>query len=169
MDINDCDINNDYFQLQTKENHMCKAIFIDIDGTLKNNTEISKRTISVIKKVVEKGILVILCSGRPRQYVENISRKCYASTYIISSNGGVIYDYKKNKILYKSAIKKHACMELYKISEEFNTTFIMDIEGMQVVNKLEKCNSSKKVLDTNIKTFLSDNNIMLCTIKDENF
>ena len=37
---------------------MYKAIFIDIDGTLKNNNnKISERTISAINKVIEKGII----------------------------------------------------------------------------------------------------------------
>lgn len=40
---------------------------------------------------------------------------------------------------------------------------------MQVANKLEKCSSSRKILDTDIETFASENNILLCTIKDENF
>ena len=43
---------------------MIKAIFIDIDGTLRNSErELSIKTINTIKKVTEKGILVILCSG----------------------------------------------------------------------------------------------------------
>ena len=139
---------------------MYKAIFIDIDGTLKNNNNIiSKRTISAIKKIVEKEILVVLCSGRPKKYVEAISRECYASKYIITSNGGNIYDYKENKILHKSTIEKQACIELYKISQQFNTTFLMDIEEMQVANKLEKCNSSRKILDNYIETFVNENDI----------
>ena len=77
---------------------MIKAIFIDIDGTLRDsNRNLSAKTIETIKKVSEKGILVILCSGRPRKYTEEISRKCFASKYIITSNGGNIYDYEQNK------------------------------------------------------------------------
>lgn len=149
---------------------MYKAIFIDIDGTLRNNNnKISERTILVINKVIEKGILVILCSGRSRKYVEAISKECNASRYIITSNGGIIYDYQENKIILKSPIEKQACIELYKISEQFNTIFIMDTEEMQVSNKLEKYNSSRIILDTSIETFVNQNSILLCTIKDENF
>lgn len=149
---------------------MYKAIFIDIDGTLRNNNNIiSKRTILAIKKVIKKGTLVVLCSGRPRKYVEEISRECNASRYIITSNGGIIYDYEENKIIHKSTIEKQACIELFKLSEQFNTTVIIDTEEMQVANKLEKSNSTIKHLDTNIETYANENNILLCTIKDENF
>ena len=59
---------------------MYKIIFVDIDGTLrKNDKTISDRTIKAIKSITEKGILVVLCSGRPQKYTENISKKCNAS------------------------------------------------------------------------------------------
>lgn len=46
---------------------MYKAIFIDIDGTLRNSNEvITKRTVDSIKNITEKGIFVVLCSGRSR-------------------------------------------------------------------------------------------------------
>ena len=68
---------------------MIKAIFIDIDGTLRDsNRNLSAKTMETIKKVSEKGILVILCSGRPRKYTEQISREYFASKYIITSKIG---------------------------------------------------------------------------------
>ena len=64
---------------------MYKVIFIDIDGTLRdNNKKISDRTIDAIENITKKGIFVILCSGRPRKYTENLSRQCKASKYIIT-------------------------------------------------------------------------------------
>ena len=66
---------------------MVKAIFIDIDGTLRDsNKNLSVKTIDTIKKATEKGILVILCSRRPRKYTEQTSRECFASKYIITSS-----------------------------------------------------------------------------------
>ena len=117
---------------------MYKAIFIDIDGTLRDNNEnISDRTIKAIKKVTEKGILVILCSGRPRKYTENISRECKASSYIITSNGGSIYDYENNETLYINKMNKKAVIDLYKIAEKVNARFIMHIADSIVVNRLK--------------------------------
>ena len=56
---------------------MIKAIFIDIDGTLRDsNRNLSTRTIKAVKDITDKGVLVILCSGRPRKYTEQISREC---------------------------------------------------------------------------------------------
>lgn len=103
--------------METEKYKNYKAIFIDIDGTLRDQKRnISNRTIQTIKKVTEKGILVILCSGRPRKYTENISRECFASKYIITSNGGNVYDYKEEKIMYVNIMDKQACLELYQIA-----------------------------------------------------
>lgn len=149
---------------------MYKAIFIDIDGTLRNNNKnISKRTISAIKNVIKKGIFVVLCSGRPRKYTEDISRKCCASKYIITSNGGNIYDYEENKIIYKNIMDKQACIELYKIAEQANIRFVMDVDGNRVVNKLKHLDGSEVELDEDIEEFVDKNEVQLCTISDTNF
>ena len=71
-------------------NHLYKAIFIDIDGTLRNdNKEISKRTKEMIKDIVNLGILVIICSGRPYKTTIEISKNIFASNIIISSNRSI--------------------------------------------------------------------------------
>ena len=70
---------------------MYKIIFIDIDGTLRNDKkEITDRTKVAIHKIVEKGIPVVICSGRPRQYTKKVSQEALASNYIIVCNGGEI-------------------------------------------------------------------------------
>ena len=54
---------------------MYKIVFIDIDGTLKNEKrETTKRTKNAILKCTQKGILIVICSGRPKHSVEEISK-----------------------------------------------------------------------------------------------
>ena len=86
---------------------MYKIIFIDIDGTLRNNKkEISQRCKNVINNLVNKGMIIVLTSGRPNNYTEKISREINASQYIISSNGGNVYDYYNRKNLYTNVMDK---------------------------------------------------------------
>lgn len=67
---------------------MYKAIFIDIDGTLRNDLgKISDKNIQAVKKAVEEGIFVIICSGRPIRNTVEVSKSCFASEFIITSNG----------------------------------------------------------------------------------
>ena len=79
-----------------------KCIFIDIDGTLLDDKKnISDYTKNVIKQLKEKNIKVILISGRCMSEVIEISKKCNASSIIISDNGSVIYDYNAKNIFLK--------------------------------------------------------------------
>jgi len=142
---------------------MVKAIFIDIDGTLRDSKEhISDKTIEMIKKVTKKGILVILCSGRPRKYTEAVSRECLASKYIITSGGSNIYDYEKNEVLYVNIMNKEACVKLYEIAEKANVRFIMNVGEGRVVNKLKDLENGDVKLET-------ENDVVQCVISDSNF
>lgn len=149
---------------------MYKAIFIDIDRTLRDNNEnISHKTMEMIKKVTEKGILVILCSGRPRKYTEDVSRACGASKYIITSGGSNVYDYEKKETLYVNRMNKAACIELYKIAEEAGVRFIMNVGEGRVVNKLKYLEKTDIELKTDIETFVKENDVVQCIIADSDF
>ena len=148
---------------------MYKIIFIDIDGTLRDNKRnLSQKTIDTIKKVTDEGIFVVLCSGRPRKYTEEISRKCFASKYIITSNGANIYDYKENKILYSNIMDKKALIELYDMAIQENVRFIMDVGEHRVVNIVKHPEREEK-LEGNIEDFVYNHDVVQCIIADEDF
>ena len=147
---------------------MIKAIFIDIDGTLRNsNKELSQRTINAVKRTTDNGILVILCSGRPRKYTEQISRECFASKYIITSSGGNIYDY-NNEIIFVNEMNKEALIHLYEIANPKGVRYIMNVGEGRVVNKVKHPDQETKLTE-NIKDFVYNNPVVQCTIAASNF
>lgn len=149
---------------------MYKAIFIDIDGTLRDDNQcISDRTKLAIKAITSKGILVVVCSGRPRKYTEDISKECFASKYIITSNGANIYNYEEKKDIYVNKMNIDACIELYKIAQDANVRFIMNVGDNRVVNKIKKLDGSEEELKGNILDFLKNNEVVQCTIADTDF
>ena len=149
---------------------MYKAIFIDIDGTLRDdNRYISNRTKLAIKNITSKGTLVVVCSGRPRKYTEDISKECFASKYIITSNGANIYNYETKKDIYVNKMNIDACIELYKIAQDTNVRFIMNVGDNRVVNRLKGFDSSEEELKVNILDFLNNNEVVQCTIADTDF
>lgn len=149
---------------------MYKAIFIDIDGTLRDdNNCISNRTKLAIKAITNKGILVVVCSGRPRKYTENISKECWASKYIITSNGANIYDYENKRDMYVNKINTEACLKLYKIAEDANVRFIMNVGDNRVVNKLKYFDGTEEELKEDITDFLKQNEVAQCVIADNDF
>ena len=125
-----------------------KAIFIDIDGTLRNDDrEITYKTKEAIKNVREKGILVILCSGRPIKTTKEISKESCASNYIITSNGAYGYDYIENKCVFKNPMRREDCLEIYKIAKENDVNFIMNTEMGRVVLKKTSNNNISFILN----------------------
>ncbi|HHW03807.1 MAG TPA: HAD family phosphatase [Thermoanaerobacterales bacterium] len=68
-----------------------RLVTIDIDGTLiRDDLTVSQKTVEKIKKVMEKNVMVTLCTGRP-----NIAAKYFAEMlgiegYQISQNGAYI-------------------------------------------------------------------------------
>lgn len=149
---------------------MCKIIFVDLDGTLRdNNKNISKRTIKAITEISKRGILVVLCTGRPQKYTENISRECNASRYIITSSGANIYDYESNKIMYINGMNKEACINLYNIAKKANVRFSMNVGDRIVTNRLKYFDGSEIELTEDIVSFVEKNNIFQCNIADKEF
>lgn len=98
---------------------MYKLIAIDLDGTLLNSEgEISKQNREAIKIALEKGIQIVLCSGRITSSVKNISLDVGANKYLISGNGAELYDIKNDKILYDNYMSKELTLKLIKFCEE---------------------------------------------------
>jgi HAD superfamily hydrolase (TIGR01484 family) len=75
-----------------------KLFFIDLDGTFVNSFgKTPKRNILTIKKLSENGIQIVITTGRSitsaLKCANNITNKTGVQfSYIISSNGGYIYN-----------------------------------------------------------------------------
>ena len=94
-------------------------VAIDLDGTMLNQYGIiTEKTKDVIKKVQEKGVEVIIASGRAITSVKRFSKEINSEKYFISGNGAITYDIKNNRILYENILKKQKALQIVKICEE---------------------------------------------------
>ena len=82
-----------------------KILFTDLDGTLLDSKkQISEYTREVLQRWTEAGHKLVLCSGRDINSVMDVKRDTglnFQGMYLIGSNGGMIYDFEKGKILNK--------------------------------------------------------------------
>lgn len=103
---------------------MYKLIAVDLDGTLLNSygevTEYSKK---IIKKLIENGIKFIIASGRPIDSIKTIANEIGSNEYFIAGNGSLIYDIKKNKIIYEKYLSKLKVLEIIKICEKNSISY----------------------------------------------
>ena len=114
---------------------MYKFVAIDIDGTLLNsNGELSERTILAVKRVIEKGVRVVLTSGRVTNSVEMIAEKVNADKYLICDNGASIYDVAQNKTIWSREIEKSTVLDLIKTCIE-NDIYYMVFTDKEIIVK----------------------------------
>lgn len=98
---------------------MYKLVAIDLDGTMLNKYGIiTQNTKDVIKKVQEKGIEVVIASGRTINSVKNFSKEINSQNYFISGNGAITYDIKKDEILFENVLTKNKVLQVVKICDE---------------------------------------------------
>lgn len=98
---------------------MIKLIAIDLDGTLLNSKgEVSKEDIKAIKKAKQKGVRIVLASGRMPETVETIAKEVGADKYMICGNGAFIYDIQNQKRVHECFLEKEKVLKIIKMCEE---------------------------------------------------
>ena len=103
---------------------MYKLIAIDLDGTMLNGYGVvTENTKKQIKRTIEKGIDVIIASGRPIDSIKTIANEIGSTKYFIAGNGALIYDIQKNDILYENYLNKEKVLEIIKMCEENSISY----------------------------------------------
>lgn len=106
-----------------------KLLCLDMDGTLldkeKNISEINK---NAVKKAVEKGVKVAICTGRVFTSAYYYSDILEIKTPIIASNGSYIREKDRDEVIYKNPLSIAQCRKLASVLQandiyfHFNTT-----------------------------------------------
>lgn len=99
---------------------MYRLVAVDMDGTLlREDKTISNRTKNAIAKAVEKGVKVVLASGRPiaglERYLEELNLLS-EDDYVMSFNGSVLQNVKTREIVSKNILKGSDLKRLYELS-----------------------------------------------------
>lgn len=103
---------------------MYKLVAVDLDGTMLNSYGmVTEKTKNAIKSSIEKGIDVIIASGRPIDSIKTIAKEINSEKYFIAGNGALIYDIQKDEIIYEKSIKKEKTLEIIKICEENSISY----------------------------------------------
>lgn len=114
---------------------MYKLVAIDMDGTLLNSYgEASKENIDAIKKAINNNVEVVLTSGRIPSAMMGTIKETGANNYLISGNGSVIYDIKKEKIIFSNYMSKKKVLEIIKMCEE-NSIFYNIYTNDSIITK----------------------------------
>ncbi len=116
---------------------MYKLVAIDLDGTLLDSYgQISDRNKNAIQNAINKGTKVILASGRGAMSVKNFGIETGANEYAICGNGAIVYDLKKEKIIYEQFLAKEKVLQLVNICEENSIYYSIYTENSIITKSL---------------------------------
>ncbi len=115
-----------------------KTIFVDIDGTLYNSKkQITEYTKGILNKLKQKGIYVVLCTGRTNSSGWNLSKKINASNYVIGDNGASVYDYEEDKPIFESTLDYKEMKSIWDYALKNNAQIVLNSKGIRYRNIIE--------------------------------
>ena len=116
---------------------MYKLIAIDLDGTLLNSYgQVSEKNREALRKAQEKGVQIVLASGRSTNSVKNIANELGDNDYIICGNGSLVYDLQNDEIIYDKFIEKKKALQTIKICEQNSIYYNVYTQNMLIAKSL---------------------------------
>lgn len=117
---------------------MYKLIAIDIDGTLLNSkSELTDGTIEILKQASERGIYIVLTSGRMTSVIKEFCQKIGADKFLIAENGASIVDLQTNELIYKKYISKKVVLDIVDMCEENDIYYMIYTNKELIVKNLK--------------------------------
>ena len=111
---------------------MYKILALDLDGTLTNSKkEITPHTFDILTQAQQKGLRIVLASGRPTQGIMPLANQLHLKDYkgyILAFNGGLIIDCTTGEPIYQKLLDTSVYKHLYEVgnTEDFKILSYLD-------------------------------------------
>jgi Cof subfamily protein (haloacid dehalogenase superfamily) len=113
-----------------------ELMLFDVDGTLTGADRlVSQRTQAALKKIVEKGMRIGVCTGRTYSSLSTGIFSYFPEKSIHVTCGGAQVVSKEGKIYWEKLLSHHAVSEIVQRAEEFNAGFLLSHEDKIYVNQ----------------------------------
>lgn len=98
-----------------------KMVCIDVDGTLMGQGRvISEDSKKVLIDAHNKGVEIVITTGRPYNNATSISKTIGLSSPVIAANGAIIRAKDTDEILYECPLSEEACIRILKVVKNHN-------------------------------------------------
>ena len=115
-----------------------KLLVLDLDGTLTNNKkEITPYTRDTLLEAQEKGLKIVLASGRPTYGIAPLADELQLARYegyILSYNGGQIIDWKTKELMYENVLSPEVYPYLYDCAQR-NNCVLLSYNGEYIISE----------------------------------
>ncbi len=109
---------------------MIKLIALDLDGTLlDDHKRIRPATRQVLQRAAEQGIQVVLATGRPYRGLCSEAEGLKGVNYVLTTNGGGIYERKTGTCIYQDCMKLDKLLPLFMQLEELEVMADAFVKG----------------------------------------
>src|SRR5207247_1426164 len=96
---------------------------LDLDGTLLNDKgKVPEENRYAIREVEQKGVKVLVSTGRPFATCHEIAKSLELSSYLITVNGSEIYD-NKGELVERTILGSDLVQWMYSLSQKHKTRF----------------------------------------------
>ena len=146
-------------------------VFCDIDDTLNpSNGTTTEYTREVMKKLKDKGIKVVVNTGRSAKYAVEKSIEAGLSEYVISSNGAEVYNYHERKEIFSKPISNEDIIAIYEYCVSHDMTIILNCLEKRYINIKDcKYNNEPAIYFEDINEVINNNKINQLVILSANF
>ncbi|MFM9377197.1 HAD hydrolase family protein [Gordonia sp. VNK21] len=94
----------------------------DVDGTLLDGEEITPRTRAVLAGAAERGVELVLATGRPPRWIPPITEQLAGTPvrvrYAVCANGAIVYDVLADRLLHVEALDQEVLRRLAAVVAE---------------------------------------------------
>ena len=121
--------------------HKIKMIGLDLDGTLlTSDKRLLPFTRQVLTEAIERGILVLMATGRPYTGIPEELRNLPGMRYALTSNGARILDTQTGKVLIEHLLPLKSAKKALEILRKYDTLQEVYFEGQGYAeaNKLDQ-------------------------------
>lgn len=111
---------------------MYKILALDLDGTLTNSKkEITPHTLDVLIQAQQKGLRLVLASGRPTAGIKPLAEQLQLEEYggyILAFNGGLIINCATGETIYQNVLDTSVYKHLYEVgnTDDFKILSYLD-------------------------------------------
>ncbi len=142
-----------------------KLIALDLDGTVLNSCGyISDKTLTAIKMAIEKGVQVVLATGRSVGLICDEIKSIEKITYAISSNGAAVVNLRKNEIVFSNFITIDILKKIIEIIKYYPIVVEFYSNGNAYIDEEVFINPVKYGLSEKFLNLMSDNHNLIKNI-----
>ena len=125
--------------MKRKKPENIRLIAVDMDGTTLNDAkEISAATQTVLAQSMDRGIRLVISTGRSwpgvRRYVELIR----PNAPVITNNGAMIIDPENGQIIKQCLLEPEDARAVYRLAKERNVSFVIWADNVLYCNRVDE-------------------------------